>query len=53
MIGQDRSVVESQCECAAGMGLDAHCKHGCAIPCLCADYFKLGTYKAELICTQK
>ena len=53
MIGQDRSVVESQCECAAGMGPDAHCKHVCAVLFACADFMKLGTYKTELTCTQK
>ncbi|XP_061195061.1 uncharacterized protein LOC133203260 [Saccostrea echinata] len=52
MIGQDKSVVESQCECAAGMGPDAHCKHVCAVLFACSDFMKRGSVKTELTCTQ-
>lgn len=28
---KDGFIVECQCECAAGMGPNAHCKHVCAV----------------------
>ena len=42
MIGHDRGVVVSQCECAADMGPYALCIHACA------DLMKLGTDNTEL-----
>ena len=53
MIVQDKSAVDSQCGCAAGMGPDAHCKHVFAVLFVCADLMKLGTYKTERTCTKK
>ena len=42
---------ETQCECAAGMGPDAHCKHVCALLCGLLDFSKSTILQTEETCT--
>jgi hypothetical protein len=47
------SILEAQCECAAGMGPQAHCKHVCATLYAATMFLKKKTIKTEETCTQK
>ena len=46
-------VIEAQCECAAGMGPHAHCKHVCTVLYGALMFQKKRTIKTEETCTQK
>lgn len=52
-IGQDGSVLKCQCECAAGMGPFAHCKHVSTALYACACFKQHGSIKTEQTCTQR
>lgn len=47
------AVLAAECECAAGMGPDAHCKHVAAVLYGLSVYQKEGELKTERTCTQK
>ena len=42
-----------QCECGAGMGPHAHCKHVCAILYGLTKFCECGDFKTQLTCTQQ
>ena len=44
-------VVETQCECAAGLGPVAHCKHVCAVLCGMLDFVTNHSVTTEDSCT--
>ena len=46
-------MMECQCECAAGVGPSAHCKHVCAILYAIHDVTVNKNTKLKLTCTQK
>ena len=46
-------VHEAQCECGAGMGPEAHCKHVCAVLYSLCKFSKTGDLKTELTCTER
>ena len=46
-------VHEAQCECGAGMGPEAHCKHVCALMYGLSKFQKSGELKTELTCTER
>ncbi|XP_069683907.1 uncharacterized protein [Periplaneta americana] len=48
---KDSSIDE--CECAAGMGPSAHCKHVCTVLCALMDFTKTKTMKTQETCTSK
>jgi hypothetical protein len=52
-LSKDGHVHETQCECAAGMGPNAHCKHVCAVLHACTVFRRLGTVHVEQTCTEK
>lgn len=52
-IGQDGNVLKCQCECAAGMGPFAHCKHVSTALYACACFKQHGSIKTEQTCTQR
>ena len=47
------NVLAAQCECAAGVGPTAHCKHIQAILCAIIDLTMNGNLRLRLVCTQK
>ena len=49
----DGTVHEAQCECAAGMGPQAHCKHICALLYGMVEFTETGTIRVEETCTEK
>ncbi|KAL5011953.1 hypothetical protein ScPMuIL_010504 [Solemya velum] len=49
----DGCVVECQCECAAGMGPKAHCKHVCAVLYGLHVFAQTGKALTEQTCTQQ
>jgi len=49
----DANIIECQCECAAGMGPKANCKHVRAVLCGLCDFSSSKTLKTESTCTQK
>lgn len=50
---QGGHVKEAQCECAAGMGPNAHCKHVCALLYACYVFNCNGDICVEKTCTEK
>ena len=52
-ISRRGSVVESQCECAAGMGPHAHCKHVCVVLYGGVMFLRTKMIKTEETCTQR
>ena len=48
----DAVVQEAQCECGAGRGPNAHCKHVAAVLYGPSCYVKTGDVLTELTCTQ-
>jgi len=53
VIDSDGCIYETQCECAAGMGPHAHCKHVCALLYSLYVFSQLGNIVTEQTCTQK
>lgn len=51
-LNPDAVIQESQCECGAGQGPTAHCKHVTAVLFGLASFCKEGTILTELTCTQ-
>ena len=49
----DECIVESQCECAAGMGPNAHCKHVCCLLLALYNFSSSGEILTEETCTQR
>ncbi|XP_069133482.1 uncharacterized protein [Argopecten irradians] len=49
----DGHVQESQCECAAGMGPNAHCKHVCTVLYAVSEFSCKKHVIVELTCTEK
>ncbi|XP_062598380.1 uncharacterized protein LOC134259793 [Saccostrea cucullata] len=49
----DGNIAECQCECAAGMGPLAHCKHICTALFACLSFKTHGSVKTEQTCTQR
>ncbi|CAC5384454.1 unnamed protein product [Mytilus coruscus] len=49
----DGSIFESQCECAAGMGPNAHCKHVCCVLIALYYFSSNGEIVTEETCTQR
>lgn len=47
------TLLESQCECAAGMGPNSLCKHVCVVLYGCFKFHSNGNVKTEQTCTQK
>ncbi|XP_046557558.1 uncharacterized protein LOC124266795 [Haliotis rubra] len=52
-IDEDGSVVEGQCECAAGQGPSGHCKHICAVLFAMHTFSTTGDLLTEETCTQR
>ena len=52
-LNKDGIVQEAQCECGAGAGPDAHCKHVAAILFGLSEFCKTGEILTELTCTQQ
>ena len=52
-LGPRGSIVEAQCECAAGMGPHAHCKHVCTALYGAAMFSSKKVVKTEETCTQQ
>ncbi|XP_061167356.1 uncharacterized protein LOC133176217 [Saccostrea echinata] len=52
-LSNEGSVLEAQCECAAGMGRDAHCKHVAAVMYGTVMFAKNKFIKTEETCTQR
>ena len=52
-LNTDGIVQEAQCECGAGQGPNAHCKHMAAILFGLSEFCKTGDILTELTCTQK
>ena len=50
-LDQDGFIAEAQCECAAGVGPNAHCKHVVTVICALLDNSKTGNMKREAACT--
>ncbi|XP_041374757.1 uncharacterized protein LOC121387645 [Gigantopelta aegis] len=46
-------VRECQCECGAGMGPEAHCKHVCTLLYAMSQFYERKSMKMEETCTQK
>lgn len=46
-------ITECQCECAAGMGPEAHCKHVATVLLCLASFIKTGSLQVEESCTSK
>jgi hypothetical protein len=49
----DGCIVESQCECVAGMGHNAHCKHACCLLLALYNVSSSGEILTEETCTQR
>ena len=49
----DGTILESQCECAAGMGPNAHCKHVCCLLLALYNFTSSGEILTEETCTQR
>jgi len=49
----DANIIECQCECAAGMGPKANCKHVRAVLCGLCDFTRTRRMKTESTCTEK
>ena len=49
----DGAILESQCECTAGTGPKAHCKHVAAILCALVDFKRNTFLQLHETCTQK
>ena len=49
----DGCIVESQCECAAGMGPNAHCKPVCCLLLALYNFSSSGEFLTEETCTQR
>lgn len=49
----DGSICESQCECAVGMGPNAHCKHVCCVFLALHNFSSNGEILTEETCTQR
>ena len=47
------AITEAQCECPAGEGPDAHCKHVCTVVYGAITFAKKKEIKAEQTCTEK
>jgi hypothetical protein len=47
------AITEAQCECPAGEGPDAHCKHVCTVVYGAITFAKKNEIKAEQTCTEK
>ncbi|XP_062598497.1 uncharacterized protein LOC134259918 [Saccostrea cucullata] len=52
-LSNEGSVLEAQCECAAGMGPDTHCKHVAAVMYGAVMFAKNKFIKTEETCTQR
>jgi len=52
-LSQQGDIMECQCECAAGVGPSAHCKHVCAILYAVHDVTVNRNIKMKLTCTKK
>lgn len=52
-VDEDGCVVETQCECAAGMGPTAHCKHVCAVLLAISKFSSTKEILTEETCTQR
>ncbi|KAL5019069.1 hypothetical protein ScPMuIL_004791 [Solemya velum] len=53
VVDMDGSIIETQCECAAGMGPNAHCKHVCAVLFALYQFSQHGNIMTEQTCTQR
>jgi len=51
-VNADGVVQEAQCECGAGQGPSAHCKHVAVVLYGTSCFYKEGTVTTELTCTQ-
>ena len=52
-IDSDGCIIECQCECAAGMGPSAHCKHVCCMLLALHAFSDNGEILTEETCTQR
>jgi hypothetical protein len=52
-IASDGTILEGQCDCAAGMGPKAHCKHICALLYALHDFTCNGKLFLQTTCTQE
>ena len=52
-IDSDGCIIECQCECAAGMGPSAHCKHVCCMLLALHGFSSNGEILTEETCTQR
>ena len=52
-LDEDGFIAEAQCECAAGVGPNAHCKHVVTVICALLDNSKTGNMKREAACTDQ
>ena len=47
------AILETQCDCGAGMGPDAHCKHVCIVLLALIDFSNTKSYIHQASCTSK
>lgn len=52
-VSRGGEILESQCECGAGMGPTAHCKHVCTLLYACYVFSLTGSVNVESTCTEK
>ena len=52
-LSPDGFIKATQCECAAGIGPDCHCKHVCAVLCGLQEFTGSGSMKREVSCTSQ
>ncbi|VDI07048.1 Hypothetical predicted protein [Mytilus galloprovincialis] len=52
-INKELTIMEAQCECAAGMGPTAHCKHACEVLFGMAQFSCFKELRTEETCTQR
>jgi hypothetical protein len=53
LLSPEGIILECQCECAAGMGPHAHCKHVCCILFGLTDFGESKSFKTLATCTQQ
>ena len=52
-VDQGGNIREAECECAAGMGPNAHCKHIVSVIYCMVKFFMSGNLNTEQTCTEK
>ena len=53
LLDENGTIIESQCECAVGMGPDAHCKHVSVTLLAMVDFSLKGSFHVQETCTER